>query len=88
MHARQVHEVLKAVIDPVRLQQDASQQDGQPLLDASQTTGCFCPTCTTTAATSKALSGVRCRVPLLEQASKPDEGREDLSLPEGLQQQV
>ncbi|CAL5220409.1 g2420 [Coccomyxa viridis] len=82
-----VHEVLKAVIGPVRLQQDASQQDGQPPADASQTTGCVCPTCTTTAATSEALSGVRCRVPLLEQASKPDEGREDLSLPEGLQQQ-
>ncbi len=88
MHAWQVHEVLKAVIDPVRLQQDASQRDGQRPAETSQATGCVCQTCTSTAASREALSAVRCRVPLPQQAPKPNEACEDLSLPEGLQQQV
>ena len=80
--------MLKAVINPVHLELDASQEEGHSPRDDSRSTGCICRICTAKVSAKTALSGVTCRVPLPEEAPEPDEAPQDPSLPQGLQSQV
>jgi len=83
----QVHEVIKAVIDPIHLSLGAANHE-MPASDSPRKTGCNCRTCTSAAAFGQALSGVTCRVPLPEQAASPAGSSEYESLHEGLHSQV
>lgn len=78
----QVHEVLKAVIDPVHLRLVASQRDRVPPAGAPRSARCCCQACSTAAGSGDALSGVTCRVPLPAGPPNPDASAEDQSLPE------
>lgn len=85
----QVHEVIKAVIDPVHLGLGASALSHEmPASGRPKKAGCNCQTCASAAAFGEALSGVTCRVPLPKQAASPAGSSECESLPEDLQSQV
>lgn len=85
----QVHEVIKAVINPVHLSLGASGlKHKMPASDRHRKSGCNCRTCASAAASEEALSRVTCRVPLPKQAASPAGSSEYESLPEDLQSQV